>query len=83
MGWLTIVLRLIPVVVRLMGVAEKLFDGTPDSGQQKKEYVMEAVKAMVEGASGFTGTPELWAKIESAVSLMIDAACIFLFPSKK
>jgi hypothetical protein len=74
---------MIPVAIRLMTVAEQLFDDVPDSGEQKKAYVMEAIKAMVEGVSGFTGSPELWAKIELAMSLMIDAACIFLFPKKK
>ncbi len=80
MGWFIIVLKVIPVVIKLMRIAEDLFDDVPDSGADKKRYVMEAIKAVIEGISGFTGSPELWAKIEKAISLLIDAVCVFMFP---
>lgn len=80
MGWFIIVLKVIPVVIKLMQIAEDLFDDVEDSGEDKKKMVMAAVKALIQGISGFTGTPELWAKIEKAISLLIDTAAIFLFP---
>jgi len=82
MAWLSIVLQLIPVVFKLMKVAEELFDDQPDSGEQKKAYVMEAIHEMVVAAGSLMGNPELWAKIEKAISFLIDAACLFLFPKK-
>ena len=83
MNWIIIVLQLIPTVMRLMVVAEQAFDGVEDSGAEKKSYVMEAVKAIAEGLSGFTGSAELWAKIETVISPLIDIACLVLFKDKK
>ena len=80
MGWLAAVLKAIPLVVTLMCVVEDLFDDEPDSGAQKKEYVMTAIKAVIDMVAGVTFTPELWEKIEKAIGKFIDIACIFLFP---
>lgn len=79
MAWFMIVAKLLKTVVGLMKVAEQMFDDIPDSGAQKKAFVMDAVKAVVEGMSGLTLTDELWGKIETACSLVIDALCVFLF----
>ena len=83
MTWIGIVLRLIPMIVKLMGIAEQAFDSIPDSGTQKKQMVIEAVRALVEGLSGVTFTPELWSKILDVIIPMIDIAASFLFPSEK
>ena len=82
MGWILIVLRLIPKVAELMKIAEKLFDSIPDSGPQKKEYVLAAIKAIVEGITGFTGDEwdAIWGKIYEAVDSLIDIFAVFLFP---
>ena len=82
MAWIAIVLKLIPAVIKLMKIAEQAFDGIPDSGVEKKEMVIQAIKAIVEGLSGIVLTPEMWAKIESTISAIIDLACIFLFPKE-
>ena len=82
MQWLMIVLRLIPSISKLMKIAEKLFDSIPDSGEQKKGYVLAAIKAIVEGITGFTGDEwdEIWGKIYEAVDTLIDIFAVFLFP---
>lgn len=80
MGWISLVIRLIPKVIELMGIAEKLFDDIPESGAQKKEYVMAAVKAIVEGISGISGSEEMWKKVQTALTSLIDIAAYFLFP---
>ena len=82
MAWIAIVLKLIPAVIKLMKIAEQAFDGIPDSGVEKKEMVIQAIKAIVEGLSGITLTPEMWSKIESTIGAIIDLACIFLFPKE-
>ena len=82
MGWIAIVIRVIPAVIKLMKIAEELFDDVPDSGQEKKAYVMAAIKAVIEAATGFGADDVLWEKIEKAISLLIDAVCIFLFPKE-
>jgi len=46
----------------------------------KRIWLWQLSRRSVEGASGFTGTPELWEKIDKAISLIIDAAALFLFP---
>jgi hypothetical protein len=83
MSWFLIVMKLFGTLVELLKIAEQMFDDVPDSGEQKKQFVLDAVKAVVEGMSGVVFTPELWAKIEKTCSLVIDALCIFLFNSKK
>ena len=82
--WIGLVVKIIPAVVEMMKAAEQLFDDVPDSGAQKKEYVMAAVKALVGGIVGVSSMDEgLWGKISKAISLFIDAACLFLFPHDK
>lgn len=82
MQWILIVLRLIPSITELMKIAEKLFDSIPDSGAQKKEYVIAAIKAIVESITGFTGDEwdVIWNKVYEAVDSLINIFAIFLFP---
>lgn len=81
MKWVQIVLRLFPTVVALIKIAEELFDDIPESGAQKKELVMAAIKSVLAGVTGIAGDSELLGKIVKAVSYVIDAACLFLFPN--
>lgn len=80
MTWFLIVSKLLKTLVELLHIAEKMFDDIPDSGAQKKAFVMQAVRSVVEGMSGVVLTDELWAKVETVSSLVIDAFCLFLFP---
>jgi len=80
MQWITIVLKIIPMLAKLMAIAEQAFDEIPDSGAQKKQMVIEAIKALVEGLAGVTFTPELWAKIQGVIDPVINIAAAFLFP---
>ena len=82
MAWIAIVLKLIPAVIKLMRIAEELFDDVPESGAEKKAYVMAAIKAVVEATTGLGADDVLWGKIEKAIGLLIDAVCIFLFPKE-
>ena len=82
MQWITIVLKIIPMIAKLMTIAEQAFDDIPDSGAQKKQMVIEAIKALVEGLSGVTFTPELWTKIQGVLDPIIDIAAAFLFPKE-
>ena len=80
--WLGIVLAILKKVPAMLREAEKLFDDIPDSGEQKKAYVMELVKLAASVLTDVTG-PEwdkLWIKIESAISSAIDILCMFFFP---
>jgi hypothetical protein len=83
MNWFTIVFKLFGTLVDLAKIAEQLFDDQPDTGEQKKQFVMDAVKALVQGMTGIVFTEELWAKIEKACSMVIDTVCVFMFDSKK
>ena len=82
MEWVKMVFRLIPMVVKLMALAEQAFDGIPESGEQKKQRVMDAVKAvlgvMIDVSSG--GQQDTWKMLEPIISKMIDLVCDFLFP---
>ena len=83
MNWVSLIFKLIPLVSKLMILAEKAFDDIPESGAQKKQMVMDTVKAIVEGLSGVVLTPELWVKIESILSVLVDIVCPFLFDEEK
>jgi hypothetical protein len=81
-AWLGIVLSLLKQLPKMLEQAEKLFDDVPDSGEQKKAFVMELVKLAAGVLTDVTG-PEwdkLWVKIESAISSAIDILCLFFFP---
>ena len=81
MSYLTIIFKLIPFAIKMMGIAEKLFDNIPDSGKQKKTMVMEAVEALFEAVLSVSSesNAQLWKTIEPAISAVIDAACGFMF----
>jgi hypothetical protein len=81
MSYLTIVFRLIPFAIKMMGIAEKLFDDIPDSGSDKKAMVMGAVEGLFEAVLSVSSesNAKVWVKIEPAISAVIDAACGFMF----
>jgi hypothetical protein len=81
--WIPIILSIIKGIGELIKIAEKAFDGIPDSGAQKKAMVMEAVHTIVDSLDDLTLTPEIWARIESIVSPFIDMLCSFVFKSNK
>ncbi len=83
MTWFIIVTKLLKTLVELMKIAEQMFDDIPDSGEQKKQFVLDAIRSVVEGMSGVVLTEALWEKVEKACSLVIDALCLFLFPHDK
>lgn len=80
MEWLSIVIRMIPVIIKLMGIAEKAFDGVSDSGEEKLLMVTTAIREIIKGISGFTLDDATWAKIESVIEPLISLACTILFP---
>jgi len=81
--WIGIVGAVMKALKELMVIAEKAFDGIPDSGEQKKQMVMDAIHALVDGIDDFVLTPEIWARIEAIFNPIIDLFCTFFFPHKK
>jgi hypothetical protein len=81
MEWFKMVFRLIPMVTKLMVIAENAFDDVPESGEQKKQMVLDAVKAVFDAILGLStgGQQETWSKIEPVLSSIIDAVCGFIF----
>lgn len=85
MAWIGIALKILAVLPDLLKVAEKAFDGVPDSGKEKKQMVMTTVKAIVGTMLGIsTGSQEkTWKSIEAIVSPVIDVMCKIFFPNDK
>jgi len=83
MNWLLILIQLIPLVVKLMEIAEKAFDDQPDSGVDKKDFVMKALQAVIRAAAGLStgGQKETWEILATPIGMFIDAVCGFLFPN--
>ena len=80
MSYLTMIIRMIPVIFKLMAIAEKAFDGIPDSSREKFNMVVTAIKGLVKGTSGFTLDDATWAKVEGVLEPLINLACTVLFP---
>ena len=82
--WLML-LKLLPMIFQLVGIAEKAFDGVPDSGAEKKSLVTAAAKAVVGGVGAIStgGQAETFDRIAPTVSVMIDSAASIMFPNKK
>ena len=82
MNYFLMALKLLPTVVSLMGLAEKVIvkEGTK-TGTQKKAWVIEGAKAMVGGIADVStgGQAETWRKLESIVDPFIDIAARFMF----
>jgi len=80
MNWITMAIRLVPFVIKMVGIVEKLFDD--GEGANKKKLVMEMVEGALEAIVGIsTGEQkELWTKLEPTISSIIDALAGFLFP---
>jgi len=78
-----IILKLIPVVIVLIKTAEKLFDEVPESGTQKKAYVMEAIKAIINGLAGKDDAKKTIEKVNQGIDPYIDVACSMIYPNKK
>lgn len=83
LAWIGIAIQIMGSLNSLLQIAEKAFDGIADSGAQKKEMVMQAIHAIVEGIDDFVLTPKIWARLEAIFSPVIDLMCSFLFPHKK
>ena len=80
--WLTVLLKLVPTILSLMTLAEKLFVEKPQSGAEKKDFVIQVLQALVGGAGAvFTGgAANTWSQVQGPISTIIDAAAALKFP---
>ena len=85
MNWITTAIRLVPFVIKMIGIVELLFDEVPDSGADKKAFVMAAVEGIFGVVLGISsgGQAETWKKIEPTISAIIDAVCDAIFPHEE
>jgi len=85
MSYIGMAIRLIPFVIKMVGICEKLFDGVPDSSADKKAFVMAAVEGVFSVVLGISsgGQAETWGKLESTISAVVDALCGVLFPNDR
>jgi hypothetical protein len=79
MAWIGIILQILKALPELLKVAEKAFDGVPDSGKEKKEMVLTAVRAIVVALLGVDDKKTIQL-IEDIISPIINIMCQFLFP---
>lgn len=80
--WWTILFSVIPLIIKLIPLAEGLFKDEPKSGEKKKELVTTVAKATIESLTSFStgGQKETWEKLAAPISWIIDMACSLLFP---
>lgn len=68
--------KLIPGVISLMAIAQRLFSGKPKSGAEKKELVLATVETVLSSTLAVStgGQKETWEAIKEPVGMLIDAA---------
>lgn len=71
------ILQLLPFVTEMMQIAERAQDGGPKTGEEKKEMVTGATKAVVDAVVSVStgGQAETWGIIGKVIDPFIDAAC--------
>jgi hypothetical protein len=72
-----IIIKIMPLLVDMMKEAKKLFDEIPDSGEQKKQYVMSMVHVAAIGLCEFTG--DEMDKVIMTVTAAMSSAIEFLY----
>ena len=82
MQYIVILIQIVPILLRLITMAEKLFADQPQSGAEKKTFVTEIIKSIVEGMVALStgGQKDTWEYIRGNVSELIDLICGVLFP---
>jgi len=85
MGWSDVLLKLNPLVIDLVGVAEKAFDGVPKSGEQKKAFVHQAAQDILSGGKQATtgGAKDTWDFLENLLPPFIDTVAGFFYSNPK
>lgn len=81
--WILIFIRIVPFIHTMIHIAEKMFDKIPDSGTEKRNMVIGAVKSLIQTLLLVYPNEvfeEIWIKMEDHVIYMINAACKVLFP---
>lgn len=75
---LSLLIHLLPVIISLMGTAEKAMT----KGADKKALVMESTKAIITGLQTVStgGQKETWDRIAIPVSDIIDNISTIVFP---
>lgn len=83
MNYLTLIVQLIPLIIKLIEFAEKYFT-TPGSGADKKAFVIETIKAVYNGAQEVStgGQAETLDKLEPLLDPVINFGTAILFPSQ-
>ena len=84
MPYFLIFLKLVPMIIALVKLAEQVFTN-PGSGADKKAYVTQTVQVVLDGLLGVStgGQLETWTKLAPLISMVIDSAAGILFPSNK
>ena len=83
MQYFQLFIKLIPLIIQLMALAEKYITG-PKSGAEKKALVIDAIKSTFDGVQGVStgGQAETLTAVAPLVDKTIDVAAAMLFPSK-
>ena len=76
--------RLFPYLLKMVGLAEVIFS-KEKSGRDKKAFVVEAAKTVVDGVEAVStgGQKETWERIGPSVDLLIEGAVGVAFKNKE
>ena len=80
MAWVTLLIQLVPVIIKLINLAEKIWGNERKAGVSKKEFVMISTKNIIEEKTKKNKKRELnntkedvWNKLENPISEYIEA----------
>ena len=82
---MNLLIALIPTIIKLMGLAEVAFNDKPQSGADKKSFVMQVLEAIFGGIAAVStgGQAETWTRIQAPVGAIIDSAATIAFPHEE
>ena len=80
-----LVVTLLPMIMKLMGIAETALEDKPKSGPEKKRLVMDGTEAILMGVKGVStgGQAETWERIEEPVSGLVDNLTTLMYPKDR
>jgi len=76
MTWMIFLIQMIPVIIKLISLAETIWKDIQKSGVSKKEFVMISAKSIIEEKSVTNkDMTDIWSELETPISNFIDITC--------
>lgn len=82
MSYFLIAAKILLILPTILKIAETLFKDKPESGKEKKSWVLSLVESIYASMIGIStgGQLETWMELKALIGPLIDQLCNLLFP---